>query len=1033
MKLSTCFLAAISLSSIISYSQAPANNDCGSATLIITDSTCVTGTSRLTGTLNSATGDGGTIGTSCTPVASPDVWYKFVAKTTFPTITLSGLGGNWGTQLKLQLLLGTCGSFAVMACVNNGMTLTPALTNPLSPGTTYYIRVHKNTTSAPGASGWGFTICVTDELARGGRMKEVFSRSVISTQLSYPWEVTYGPDNNLWITESKGYKVFKMDPNTGVKQTVLDLASNSTFYSLAADIAFYCQFDPYVTNAQGGLAGLALHPNFLDGTANEKNWVYISYIRSSSSAALFTNRLARFTYNKTTHRLESPISLCDTLPGSNDHNSQRIIIAPVTVGGPKYLFYGSGDMGAGQGSSYNRARTIKSQFPNSYEGKILRFNLDVDLDAGTRDKWIPNDNPYNTMLGVQSAVWNIGQRNNQGFAYDSLKNILYGSSHGAYSDDEINIHLANRNYGHPLIGGYYWDGNYDGTTTPSTSTSISAGAPFPTNSGNSTCPPIGSEANRKIEIDGNGNGLYKDPLFSGYPGPLTGSLSVKTIWQTNPGNADWPSEGWSGLDLYTHTIIPGWKGSLIASGLKWGRLIKLKLDSDGDSVVHSGGKDTVTFFQSRNRYRDLAFAPNGKDIYIVTDSSSATSGPGTGNPIVPACAGCVIKYTFLGYGDSIGHSTISKFVPVTTGTNNTCNTATTVNIDGSNSMLWVPITGADGNIVAEINANGNSLGNVTTSFYQHEGAIRVKGGVRYANRNITITPQFQPTLPTGSPLVKVRFYLTKAEFETLDADAFGIPGNGQIAALRILKNNDACGAAVLTTTTSFTPVNAVRYTNIDVITPTIIDTLHYMFQANISSFSSFYFAANNIILPLDLITFTGSLENQTRTLLKWKTENETNTSHFIVERSIDGITFTAIGNVPATGNSANANYSFTDEDVENQQSAIVFYRLKMVDIDGAFKSSNIISVTLADITSNINVAPNPVTRDTKVTFVTPADGSVQYKLQDNAGRVIMTNFIQSKKGTLNTITINMQHYAAGAYYLNVTGAGINQNVKVQKL
>jgi hypothetical protein len=46
--------------------------------------------------------------------------------------------------------------------------------------------------------------------------------------------------------------------------------------------------------------------------------------------------------------LEQPAIVCDNLPGSNDHNSQRIIIAPVALGGPNYLFYASGDMGAGQ-------------------------------------------------------------------------------------------------------------------------------------------------------------------------------------------------------------------------------------------------------------------------------------------------------------------------------------------------------------------------------------------------------------------------------------------------------------------------------------------------------------------------------------------------------------------------------------------------------------------------------------------------------------------------------------------------------------
>jgi len=263
----------------------------------------------------------------------------------------------------------------------------------------------------------------------------LFNIDTIGKNLGYPWEITYGPDNNLWITESKGYKVYRMDPTTGVKTTVLDISQGSTFLPLP-DRTFNCQF-ANGSGAQGGLAGLALHPNFLDGTANENNSVYISYIYSSNggtspSGLFYTNRLVKFSYNAGTGKLESPVSLCDTLPGSSDHNSQRIIIAPVTPGGTKYLFYAAGDMGAGQFG--NRTRPQYAQNPNKYEGKILRFNLVSDGDAGLA-AWIPNDNPYS----ATSAVYCIGIRNNQGFAYDTSLNILYGASHGPYSDDEINI------------------------------------------------------------------------------------------------------------------------------------------------------------------------------------------------------------------------------------------------------------------------------------------------------------------------------------------------------------------------------------------------------------------------------------------------------------------------------------------------------------------------------------------------------------------------------------------------------------------
>jgi len=386
----------------------------------------------------------------------------------------------------------------------------------------------------------------------------------------------------------------------------------------------------------------------------------------------------RFFYNTSTGKLESPVSLCDTLPGSNDHNSQRMIIAP--VGGTNYLFYASGDMGAGQFD--NKDRPNKSQNSNSYEGKILRLNLMPDADPDLA-AWIPNDNPYSST----NAVWSTGIRNNQGFAYDTTTGILYGSSHGPYSDDEINIIEPSKNYGHPLVIGYAADNNYN---------TSSAGASNTT----SSCPLIISESDNAAAIGAS----YKDALFSAYARTQT---EVHNIWLNNPGNGGWPSEGWSGMDVYKHTVVPGWKNSLVVSSLKWGRILRLKLGSTGTTIVPTAGADTVSYFGSTNRFRDIAFAPNGKDMYIIMDRSATTSGPSSANPVVPACGGCVQKYTFLGYADEAGKSSIPAAIDVTPGVPDNCTTGTTITIDNSNNNLWVPITGPDGNILAEIKANLN--------------------------------------------------------------------------------------------------------------------------------------------------------------------------------------------------------------------------------------------------------------------------------------------------------------------------------------
>lgn len=1028
------------LCSLVSLSAFSQSNSFAGAVLIPTTVNCVTGTNSFTGhTISNANNETTTISGGGCSIANgnADVWYKFSTQTEFPLVTVTPTGSSWNTNLRVQIIEGTVlSTLTERGCGSNSGGAGPVTVVPriaLAPGTIYYVRV--STTSAnPTGANWGYNICIREGTA--SRMGEVFKQTILSAAnvLQFPWEIAYGPDNNLWVTEAKGYKLYKINPTTGARTTVLDLSSGSSWLttngapagsdSLAA-IATNTWNGPWPSGTstnpnwpQGGFAGMALHPQFLDGSGT-KDYVYVTYVHrylsggGTTTGVRFRNKLVRFTYNSSTQKFSSPVVLCDTLPGSSDHNSQRLIIAP--VGGTNYLFLAQGDMGAGQFG--NRDRTMKAQNPASYEGKILRFNLESDGDAGG-NAWIPNDNPY----GANSAVYVIGIRNNQGFAYDPATGFLYGSSHGPYSDDEINIIEAGKNYGHPLVIGYASDGNYNGTVAQPMNTSVTAGAPFTDNTGISACPPIGDEAINAAAI----GSTYKDPIFSAY---ASSNATIRTNWKDNTGNPGWESEAWSGLDLYTSTVIPGWKRSLIASGLKWGRMIRLRLGATGTTTLPSNLSqnntgDTVTYFQSGNRYRDLAYGSNGKDIYLVMDNNSATSGPGVGNPTVPACAGCIIKYSFLGYvkdgSSAIGVSTIPKSIDVTSGPVNTCNTANTVTIDATNNNLWVPITGSDGNILAEINANGNNLGTVTSSFYKNSGTIRVRGGVRYLDRNITITPQNQPSTP-----VKVRLYLSKAEFDALDADP--LSAITSINDLKILKNNDPCGPSIAASTTLITPANT-----------TLTDLQHgangYVLQADISSFSSFYFGASNVTLPLDLITFTGTLQNNNSTLLKWRTENEINSSHFVVERSVDGSAYTSIGSVTAAGNSTNElSYSFTDNEVANLQTLVIYYRLKMVDLDGSYKYSNIITITLADITGKVTVAPNPVENQLNVNIISPSDGHIQYKIIDNAGRVIIQKTLPVRKGPGNTTSVDMSRLVRGVYYLNISGAGLNTNVRVQKL
>ncbi|HTF29027.1 MAG TPA: T9SS type A sorting domain-containing protein, partial [Flavitalea sp.] len=381
----------------------------------------------------------------------------------------------------------------------------------------------------------------------------------------------------------------------------------------------------------------------------------------------------------------------------------------------------------------------------------------------------------------------------------------------------------------------------------------------------------------------------------------------------------------------------------------------------------------------------------------------------------PACGGCLQKYSFLGYADAAGKSSIPTEIDVAGGTANSCNTGTTINIDNSNNNYWVPITGPDGNIMAEIYPNGQNLGSVTSSFYKNGGPVRVKSGASYADRNITITPQYQP-----SGTVKIRLYLSKTEYDALDADPLSQVTT--LADVKIYKNNDACQNTITVPASIINPEYSEAH-----------GTNGYVLQADISSFSSFYFAAANIALPLNSIIFKGNYKNDIA-YLSWETKNELNTDHFEVERSSDHILFETIGTVIAKGNGAEKTiYNLNDPEASRLGVARIYYRLKIIDHDGSYTYSTIVVLDIpGSFITRITIFPNPADKQATVLITSASEQQVKWQLIDVAGRKVMSKEATLKKGE-NRIMIDLNNLRSGVYFLQVNGEFINAQEKIRKL
>ncbi|HVM87864.1 MAG TPA: PQQ-dependent sugar dehydrogenase [Puia sp.] len=447
--------------------------------------------------------------------------------------------------------------------------------------------------------------------------------------LSFPWEITYGPDDSLWVTEAHGYRIWKIHPQNKGSRLVLDLNDLKNFNYYKPKVG-----STNVIAPQGGLEGLAIHPLFNNG----KPYVYVVivyYLNAvsgepdivSDSGTMSTNndlcngtssnghpcfyksKVLRYTYDFATGTLGSMQVMLDGLDGSNDHNSGRLKISPAGAesDGNYYLYYTIGDMGAGQFN--NASRINNAQDKDIYEGKVLRLNTEPDGDAANvldpYNQWIPNSNPFtNSSTGYATAVYSYGHRNSQGLVWANISGtwILYNSEHGDKSDDEINIIEKGKNYGWPKVAGMC-DDNYNDTDANANNDYL---------------------ANKLVHNEHEFCTLYnvKEPLFSFF------NVNGTDVPSSGASNFTWPTIAPSSIDYYDKNSIPGWNNSLLVTSLKLG-MYRLKLKPDGSAVDSASTPqiiDTIPYLHGY-RIRDVAIAPTGDTLFLAIDSSGSTSGP----------------------------------------------------------------------------------------------------------------------------------------------------------------------------------------------------------------------------------------------------------------------------------------------------------------------------------------------------------------------------------------------------------------------
>ncbi|NML22756.1 T9SS type A sorting domain-containing protein [Pseudoflavitalea sp. G-6-1-2] len=172
-----------------------------------------------------------------------------------------------------------------------------------------------------------------------------------------------------------------------------------------------------------------------------------------------------------------------------------------------------------------------------------------------------------------------------------------------------------------------------------------------------------------------------------------------------------------------------------------------------------------------------------------------------------------------------------------------------------------------------------------------------------------------------------------------------------------------------------------------------------------------------VLLPVTLTAFTATYQAP-GAFLNWTTSTELNTSYYEIQKSRDGVNYTAIGTVNAVGTSSAVNrYSYTDAGPIDGRT---YYRLRIVDADGSSEFSKIVSVKAgkAGIFLN-NLYPNPVTDQLTVEWNSVAPNvKTQVSIRDAMGRLQQTTTVTSVTG-FNQLFLNTSKLSAGQYFLSL--------------
>lgn len=172
-------------------------------------------------------------------------------------------------------------------------------------------------------------------------------------------------------------------------------------------------------------------------------------------------------------------------------------------------------------------------------------------------------------------------------------------------------------------------------------------------------------------------------------------------------------------------------------------------------------------------------------------------------------------------------------------------------------------------------------------------------------------------------------------------------------------------------------------------------------------------------LPVTLSQLSGTVTN-TGIALQWQTASEINSQQFVVEKSTDALQYQSIGAVQA-GGTPSGRYAFTDTSF--LFASRYYYRLKMIDKNGSYSYSPVISITPGKAT-NSSCYPNPAVNTLYICSAGQGTNTNSIKLFSVTGMLLY-----HQKDLPGYMVLNIEKYPAGMYWLQVNDEPLQQVIK----